>query len=174
MAERIHRALTQRLILLHENINEETICATYDIMGSQGRKYRVTILPDNECTCTCMDFSLRQRRCKHIYFALINALGFTTNQVRFAISEQSLSDHLRARVQRLSNIIPLISDEHKVSRKPINGEDCPICLEPMDETTDSIIWCKNTCGNNVHETCLLRWSANNIQPSCPLCRCVWE
>ena len=42
------------------------------VMGTTGNVYTVTI--ENEPSCTCPDFQLRQRRCKHIFFILMRVM----------------------------------------------------------------------------------------------------
>ena len=44
-------------------------------------------------------------------------------------------------------------------------DDCPICYEPVDDSTGH---CTLSCKHSFHVACLTKWSNDN--PSCPLCR----
>jgi hypothetical protein len=44
-------------------------------------------------------------------------------------------------------------------------EECPICLEPLSETTSTTVSC---CKKQFHATCLLKCVKQNN--TCPLCR----
>jgi len=67
------------------------------------------------------------------------------------------------------------------NRKPVDG-DCPICFTEFDEKTESIVWCRATCGQNIHKECFEMWAATKRQSSmnpwaeaaCPYCRSVWQ
>jgi uncharacterized Zn finger protein len=40
----------------------------YDVEGDTGKTYKVELNPHNGMfTCTCEDFKIRQRKCKHIW-----------------------------------------------------------------------------------------------------------
>ncbi|KAL9097243.1 MAG: hypothetical protein Q9165_000670 [Trypethelium subeluteriae] len=102
-------------------------------------------------------------------------LAFTSSELReiFAnappIPSGSLSDS------------PSSSSSH---RKPIE-DDCPICCCPFEtegDDADDIVWCKASCGNNIHKTCFEQWAATKkvanygsaAQVTCPFCRSPWQ
>lgn len=62
------------------------------------------------------------------------------------------------------------------TRKPVEGE-CPVCWEPFHDA-QAILFCKTTCGNNFHKTCIVEWltAPANRQESlkCPMCRGAWD
>jgi hypothetical protein len=63
------------------------------------------------------------------------------------------------------------------NRKPVEG-DCPICFMEL-EPTESIVYCKAQCGQNIHKECFGMWAATKrltgqIQIPCPMCRTPWQ
>jgi hypothetical protein len=62
------------------------------------------------------------------------------------------------------------------NRKPIEGEDCPICFTELGG--EPTVFCKTACGNNFHSQCLKTWAATKKQAgakvTCPLCRSPWD
>lgn len=65
------------------------------------------------------------------------------------------------------------TEEHP-NRKPITeGTECPICycdMEPQQET----VFCKDSCGNNLHKECFNKWFATmGRKTTCPYCRAPW-
>lgn len=51
----------------------------------------------------------------------------------------------------------------------------PICYEEMKESED-IIWCKSSCGNNMHKKCFEMWktSKKGGPVTCVYCRAEWD
>lgn len=44
-----------------------------------------------------------------------------------------------------------------VQRRPLD-EECSICTDPLrEESLQELIWCKSTCGNNMHRSCFECW-----------------
>lgn len=62
------------------------------------------------------------------------------------------------------------------TRKSVEGE-CPVCWEPFLDT-QTILFCKTTCGNNFHKSCIVEWltAPANRQDllKCPMCRGAWD
>jgi hypothetical protein len=60
-------------------------------------------------------------------------------------------------------------------RKPIEG-DCPICFSELEANgAEAVVWCKSTCGNNIHAECFQMWArTKHGNVTCPMCRSVWE
>lgn len=56
------------------------------------------------------------------------------------------------------------------NRRPIEGQDCPICFDSLN-VSDDIVFCED-CGNNMHKDCMRRWTSLN--PTCPFCRAQWK
>lgn len=55
-------------------------------------------------------------------------------------------------------------------RKKISGE-CPICYEEFESKSEEIVWCKATCGNNVHKACFEAWRQRHSPDE--LCCVFW-
>lgn len=55
-------------------------------------------------------------------------------------------------------------------RKKISGE-CPICYEEFEPKNEEIVWCKATCGNNVHKACFEAWRQRHSPEE--LCCVFW-
>jgi len=62
-----------------------------------------------------------------------------------------------------------------VARKECKGEDCPVCMEELDETKEELVWCKAQCGQNLHKECFNIWSSQSRSGvvSCVYCRADW-
>lgn len=171
MSSRLDRALHQRILMLEEYINLPRTTGSYKILGSTGNTYQVQITPEF-CTCTCPDHRQRSLNCKHILFVLVQVLGCTQTPLTRRLLKSKFkirNDHQHA---QLPNV-----DDMKTSgvvQKPLNDGDCPICLEPL-RPSETIVYCKSTCGNNVHSVCMNRWiqQMKPKGPCCPLCRCQW-
>jgi hypothetical protein len=92
-------------------------------------------------------------------------------------------DHLRYQLAFLSSELREIFEKAPVSpqgtesnddhtagkRKAVEG-DCPICFMEFEPQTEKIIWCKASCGNNVHKACFDRWAATTRENGV---RCVY-
>lgn len=176
MSSRLQRAMHQRILMLDENVDIETVTGKYKILGSTGSTYNVHIDSDNR-TCSCPDHMRRSVDCKHILFVLVQILKFRHSDEDVSrITKRGLKAKLLKRLNTKVGIVshPQDQDESKVAQKTLIDADCPICLEPFlpDET---VLYCKTTCGNNVHQVCMLRWSASSksSSPSCPMCRGPW-
>ena len=58
------------------------------------------------------------------------------------------------------------------NRKPI-ADDCPICFTRLEE--EESVWCKASCGNNVHKSCFEHWAKTKPgNATCVYCRAPWE
>ena len=62
----------------------------------------------------------------------------------------------------------------QVERKKVEGEDCPICQEPLNKK-QKIVWCKFGCGGNLHSSCWGKWKKEKGRfATCVLCRQEWS
>ncbi|ORY19258.1 hypothetical protein BCR34DRAFT_209094 [Clohesyomyces aquaticus] len=60
------------------------------------------------------------------------------------------------------------------NRKPIEGE-CPICYTEFESDKDATVYCKVSCGNNVHKESMGNWACVRVSKStCPYCRAIWH
>ncbi|KAF2418775.1 hypothetical protein EJ08DRAFT_49777 [Tothia fuscella] len=54
--------------------------------------------------------------------------------------------------------------------------DCPICTTSLvNSQLRDIVWCKRTCGQNVHRQCMDQWSqVSGRGTRCVVCRSLWD
>ncbi|KAI1343292.1 hypothetical protein F5Y15DRAFT_230018 [Xylariaceae sp. FL0016] len=172
------RATSQRFYVLNRsragtvNSPEEYV----EVTGSTGNIYTVHIGHLPSCTCP---HNLQGNQCKHILFVMSTVL-----RARFDLVYQLalLSNEL---VEIFQNAPPIeVGDEAKKAtddknRKPVDG-DCPICFTPFEnENAESIVYCRATCGQNIHKECFEMWAATkrksaSDQVTCPMCRTPWQ
>jgi len=115
----------------------------FDIAGSKGNIYQVTIgLSPN---CTCWDARTREQRCKHIKYALIIILKAP---VYLQYQHAFLSEELDSIFKNAPVTQAVLDHDHGYhvsseptydgKRKPVEG-DCPICVFEMNSEED-IVW----------------------------------
>lgn len=73
------RALTQNISLIGTTVDQFNN-QIYFVKGTTGNKYKVTMKDKPECSC--YDFSVRNCKCKHIYFITLRVLPNKTNVVK--------------------------------------------------------------------------------------------
>ncbi|KAI9664542.1 MAG: hypothetical protein M1821_005988 [Bathelium mastoideum] len=171
-----------------------------DLAGSTGNIYTVHIKKQPTCTCPAYQRTVKPGadigdECKHILwvtFRVLKAPPHLQYQLAF------LSSELRE-IFTLAPPIPTASPSNSPSdanashRKPIE-DDCPVCCCPFDaddaddtnartaSPSDDIVWCRASCGNNVHRACFEQWAATKkaagygsaAQVTCPFCRAPWQ
>ncbi|KAJ6164257.1 hypothetical protein N7470_002929 [Penicillium chermesinum] len=152
--------------------DNDDLTLSFDIVGSTGNLYHVTIKKEPECDCPD---GKRGNFCKHIIYILVFAL--------------KAPDHLQYQLAFLSSEICQIyegspmkqsqapeSRKHDGKRKPVEG-DCPICFMEF-EPNEKLVWCQAACGNNIHKTCFQQWCATSASRStgvrCVYCRTTWK
>ncbi|RDL37802.1 Uncharacterized protein BP5553_05235 [Venustampulla echinocandica] len=176
---RLDRVKTQRMFLIDRNRSTSEDGTheqeAFDIAGSTGNVYQVTI--SKVPTCSCPD-AAKGNQCKHIIYVLVNVL-----KAREDLAYQLA--FLAAELVEIFTNAPFTpqSDEGTASttdpgsnRKPIEG-DCPICVMEFDESdkVEDIVWCKAACGNNVHRLCFEQWAKSKPgEVKCVYCRTPWE
>ncbi|KAF2740683.1 hypothetical protein EJ04DRAFT_507707 [Polyplosphaeria fusca] len=170
------RAETQRIMFAgRERCDHDDYPAEkFQIIGSVGNTYTVTVGLVNKCSCP--DYAFRRNSCKHIIYVMINVLyvrddlqyqlAFTTDELRHIFNAAPLAPALRVKVEETSN----------PNRKPIEGE-CPICYMEFEPDAEAISYCKNSCGNNIHTDCINTWvkakQKEHKTATCPYCRETW-
>eukprot|EP01135_Chromosphaera_perkinsii_P004479 Nk52_evm3s284 gene=Nk52_evmTU3s284 len=190
--ERMSRALGQKMYLVARN-KDHDLMEKFSILGSTGNVYTVCI--DKIPNCDCPDFG-KGHTCKHILFVFLKVLkqAQTSSYIyQLALLEKELVEIFTsappdptsawacAEARRAfnkhnsieSSDIPEDAPEGN-NRKPIEG-DCPICYEEMDPS-QTVVYCKRGCGNNVHLDCFNRWkkSLRGKTATCCMCRTEWE
>ena len=67
-------------------------------------------------------------------------------------------------------------DEVTVERKALAGNDCPVCMEELDDK-EPTTWCRAVCGQNVHVECFREWrraaERKGEDVVCMFCRSEW-
>jgi uncharacterized Zn-finger protein len=171
------RALTQRLTVLSrerhgsDEVPEEKVV----IAGSTGNVYTVNVGLVPECDCPHAN---KGNQCKHIIYVMIRILkapervayqlALLSSELRDLFSSAPLIPGAKAESQKSSD------EEQDGNRKPIEGE-CPICYDDLDSGKETIVYCKASCGNNIHQSCMKKWisMATRGKATCPYCRAIW-
>lgn len=150
--QRINRALQQKIYLLsHDGVR-------FEIMGTTSN-YTVDLNVDGRHhTCTCPDFTQREKNCKHIYFCLFRVLSIKVSEWTTRSAKKKIEDFLEKKTELFS------SENHKES------SDCPICYEEYEQKSRKT-FC-DTCGNGFHSECIIKWISRSSGNTCPLCRSV--
>ncbi|KAI0376764.1 hypothetical protein F5Y04DRAFT_197608 [Hypomontagnella monticulosa] len=176
------RATSQRFYVLNRTRTGTEECPEeiVELTGSTGNIYNVHITQQPWCTCP---HSMGGNQCKHVLYVLCRVL-----RARFDLVYQLalLSSELR----EIFDGAPLIENPSAHSRdsekdkdkngdrnrKPIEG-DCPICFTEFEgEDAEATVWCRATCGQNMHAECFDRWASTkrNETVTCPMCRTPWK
>jgi hypothetical protein len=181
------RGKTQRifLILTHEydNISLER---KYEVMGTTGNVYTVTIV--NKPTCTCPDFTARFRRCKHIYFVLTRIMKVKRNQEdTLKYSDEDLRDmfdnipqiteNLRIDAAKMAKFnASALNANGEVDMRELTEDDvCPVCLEELLDCNEEMIYCKYSCGHPLHRQCFDMYNTKRYNEiTCLFCHKVWD
>jgi hypothetical protein len=177
------RGKTQQifLILTHEII-DDILERKYDVMGTTGNVYTVTIA--TVPSCTCPDNKNRCNRCKHIYFVL-------TRIMIVEKTEEDLDEYTNRELKKMFSNIPDVvanlraSDEikekyedlltNKGRYREITGDDlCPICLGQMTEN-EELSFCKKSCGHPIHTLCFDLYNKKKVgEITCLFCQKPWD
>jgi hypothetical protein len=170
---RRERALYQRMYLLDAKILN-TDNWEFQVKGSTGNKYKI-VLNTHKMSCSCSDFKIRHRICKHLFFIIVriakdkdtfDILGTCPDIDIFGLNP-SLSRLLTERLMRR------VAEEPKKIVKIEEGsrmdETCSICFEDID-LDKSIDKC-NACKHLFHVGCIIMWL--KYKKNCPLCRKMW-
>ncbi|KAI8347640.1 hypothetical protein BD560DRAFT_410884 [Blakeslea trispora] len=191
MQGRVLRAMKQRMFVLSRKKHEtDPSIEIFDVAGSVGNMYNVTI--GNKIGCTCMDYNIKRTYCKHILMVLIKVYrlplddpmlkSLTTSRAqRLAIMQSEATadpsvfvpEEIQKKVMNIMYHQDTSSDS-QAQRRPLDNNDCPICFEAFEENNiDGIDFCR-VCGNNIHKECFQMWAASKgRQVTCVYCRSNW-
>ncbi|KAI1359380.1 hypothetical protein F5Y08DRAFT_80485 [Xylaria arbuscula] len=175
------RATSQRFYVLSRVRGGDPDCPEEDVemTGSTGNIYHVHIAKLPSCDCP---HALKGNQCKHIIYVMSRVLRARHDLVyQLAL----LSSELRGIFMHAPDIE--ISEDsssssnnqpHDPSRKAIEG-DCPICFTPFEGPEDTTVYCRATCGQNIHKECFKMWAATKRRDvrdavTCPMCRSPWQ
>ncbi|KAI0792163.1 hypothetical protein C8Q75DRAFT_754676 [Abortiporus biennis] len=196
--ERVERVISQRMFMISRRRNGDELREQFDVLGSQGNVYLVTI--DKIPTCTCPDF-LKGHHCKHILFIFLKVLqvtqasGYWYQKALITSELEDIFSHAPMAPQRMymANTEvqnaharltgrappPAASSSNKRKRLEDAG-DCAICYESFLEEGKgenkkaieaSLVWCDVQCGTPLHKECFKEWAkAKHGKPDCPTCR----
>jgi hypothetical protein len=94
-----------------------------------------------------------------------------------AVEREAVYEQLREQQESPSKSSPPPSKPAvPAARKPVEGE-CPVCWDSFIDT-QTILFCKTTCGHNFHKTCIVEWltapSNRQVLLKCPMCRGPWD
>jgi hypothetical protein len=164
--QRKSRALNQRLFLL-DLVKHSDKNYSFKVEGSTGKHYAVTF--NETIKCTCMDYSLRSKNCKHIYFIVAKVID---DQEILRLLEEDpkvnifeLIENIDAKIDVAYNKRKIILTED-VSECDLKSNTCCVCFDDYVEN-DSLTKCK-ICTNHFHAECIKIWMKS--KESCPLCR----
>lgn len=69
-----------------------------------------------------------------------------------------------------------LAQSSSVTRKEVEGGECPICFDDLGSNLSHLTYCQQTCGTNFHRDCMRMWTTQAAQrnnPTCPACRQPW-
>ncbi|KAI1391756.1 uncharacterized protein F4822DRAFT_104703 [Hypoxylon trugodes] len=167
------RATSQRFYVLGRTRSGAAECPeeSVELIGSTGNIYVVHVAQQPTCTCP---HSQSGHQCKHVIYVLSRVL-----RARFELVYQLalLTTELQEIFENAPPIEANSKTKHDKNRKPIEG-DCPICFTPFEDAED-IIYCRATCGQNIHKECFETWAATKRKSghdrvTCPMCRTTWQ
>jgi hypothetical protein len=145
---------------------------TISLAGTTGNIYTITI--DRVPSCDC-PHARKGNQCKHIVYVLSRVLRAPAElEYQLAFISSELKD-IFARAPPLPSETAE-NDGKDGNRKPVEGE-CPICCNDFEpESSETIVYCKAACGNNIHKDCFGQWAATKTGQAvtCPFCRTPWQ
>ncbi|CEP17783.1 hypothetical protein [Parasitella parasitica] len=193
MRGRVLRAIKQKMFVLSRELSPHDESAeNFEVLGSIGNSYTVTI--GASITCTCMDYRIKHTHCKHILMVLLKVYRLCVDSPMFQRLTTSRDERMLARsngrIVDPSVLVPAkIRDkilklthegqeqeepDTKMERRSLDTSDCPICFEEFDQAKINLIdYCK-VCGNNIHQECFNMWKASKGRDvTCVYCRSKW-
>ncbi|KAI9849573.1 MAG: hypothetical protein M1838_000115 [Thelocarpon superellum] len=145
---------------------------TFEMAGSTGNVYTITV--GHVPSCTCPDHRVSGNQCKHIIYVLVNVLKAPAHlQYQAAFLTAELKDIFEHAPR--SSTAQAETGERDGRRRPIEGE-CPICVLDLEPAHEEIVYCRASCGNNLHQECFRRWAASKrgAPVTCVYCRAPWQ
>lgn len=163
------RSLIQRILLLDTSIvceadNTHKNCVwgiDFKVLGSSNTIYIVQIwrgLDKLGCSCSCLDYKMRNVYCKHIYwigtkiFEEIEPIKWSLDKYKDIVNKY------------------VLSEKNTLQIKCGRNDNCPICLENINYENDVTVCCKNQCFNAVHAVCWSRFYEISGNSNCVFCR----
>jgi hypothetical protein len=152
----------------------------FTVMGTTKNIYIVYICESPKCTC--MDFKIRHKRCKHIFFILrkIMKVNNTIEDNKIFSREELIEMITNIPINITSSVInditsnkKIISTDIIVKMKIIDDEDiCSICFDNLNNG-EELDYCKYKCGKAIHAECFKIYCEINAM-KCINCSCSWK
>lgn len=184
--DRKSRGKSQRIFLVVTHEHDDCILERkYDVMGTTGNIYTVTI--KTAPTCTCPDHISRYKRCKHIYFVLTCIMKVQQDQEDIQEYNDNDLNSMFLNIPEITNNLKVnknLVNKYKSLKKNGNGEvkqkdideddQCPVCLDNLCDCDEELVYCKYYCGNSVHKECfeIINKKKDNI--TCLYCTKAWS
>ncbi|XP_018960890.1 E3 ubiquitin-protein ligase ZSWIM2 [Cyprinus carpio] len=142
-------------------------------------------------TCTCPTFQKEKDLCTHICWILMRKFRLPQDHeycFQYGLAERQILELLQGlHVTKTTSpndrrssepSCPEPSEEDgSIRQKDIEKDDiCPICQEELLLKKLPVTYCKFSCGNNIHISCMKVWADHQIKRDprallkCPLCR----
>ena len=157
-------SITQRILLLDANIDEDNKEIKCSILGATNKMYTITIQYANDCIvkyCNCPDYTRRKKTCKHLYW-----LGY-----KKLVSDGVINDYnLQPEDWTIELLQKFILKCNSTSLCIGRNEICPICFEGIKYSEESTVCCEKTCHNSVHSICWRRYYHSSGNTKCVVCR----
>ncbi|KAJ7732333.1 hypothetical protein DFH07DRAFT_906092 [Mycena maculata] len=195
--DRVERVMSQRFYMVDRNRAEGELKEEFQVLGSTGNIYTVTI--QHRPSCNCPD-AQKGNHCKHILFIFFKVLQVTqasglwyqkallTTELETIFAQAPLAPnalahprireaYARATGKATTSSQPPSTPEEGGPKKRAPGpdDDCPICYDGMHEAP-SLTYCE-ACGNAVHGECFAQWkqtaSSKGAKLTCIYCRAEW-
>lgn len=200
--KRIVKVSLERMYLIHRFRNGTRLREEFDISGSKGNVYKVTL--DRQVNCSCMDFALRHQVCKHLMFVYIKVLrlqGHLPVFSRIRLTEQELNQVFDEALenpteQAMANPELRKAWESAVGYRPDHvdsesnenaapsgkrlipeeGDVCGVCYEDLEAgSVEGLEFCLKSCGRPIHTDCLETWlNSRGLDRTCIWCRARWH
>lgn len=180
------------------NNNANALIHKYDVMGTTGNCYTVSIA--NTCSCTCPHYQTRNVRCKHIYFILTRVMQVSGEEEMIDYYPNEMLKKMFANIpdyakvmsgnKTLADLYNKINDKQQnreapkktetvpdyLTRKVNKKDKCPICLDNFGDF--DVVQCRYSCGNYVHAECFRMASEHHRRKretiTCIYCRQPWN
>lgn len=160
------RSISDRILLLDVNYYPITNFVQCKLLGSKDKEYCLNIYINSivdtidtdtiDISCTCMDFQMRKKICKHIYWFC-----------RYSLKDIDMKPDLCKSSQLYEFLYNYLQIDKKIKGR---NENCPICLDNIDYNNENFICCTDNCGNAVHNICWSRYKYISNSNKCVLCR----
>lgn len=153
------KSLTEKILLLDVELiwKEDNISnISCKILSSSNKIYNLKIWRECDyvkCKCECLDFTMRNVNCKHIYW-----FGFNKFK-SMSPSEWNSIDYDF-----------FITKHWVLSYNNGRNDSCPICFEHIDYTKETTIYCRYQCRNSVHSNCWNKYYNITGKTECVVCR----